>query len=178
MPRFLVIITDFVTGSLAAEKEILGDLADVVAANGFSEADLTDYLPTAAALMVYHNLSITRASIEKLAQCKVIVRCGVGIDNVDGRYARERGIPFVNVPDYGTEDVADSAIGMALALARGITQQNSQLRGASAPPRRCAPKRWEWTSCFTIRTCPMDAIKRWECGELNRLRTCSGNRTS
>ncbi len=118
MPRFLVVITDFVTGSLAAEEEILGDLADVVAVNGFSEADLADYLPTAAALMVYHNLSITRASIEKLAQCKVIVRCGVGIDNVDGRYARERGIPFVNVPDYGTEDVADSAIGMALALAR------------------------------------------------------------
>ena len=83
MPRFLVVITDFVTGSLAAEEEILGDLADVVAANGFSEADLADYLPTAAALMVYHNLSITRASIEKLAQCKVIVRCGVGIDNVD-----------------------------------------------------------------------------------------------
>jgi len=128
MPRFLVVITDFVTGSLAAEEEILGDLADVVAANGFSEADLADYLPTAAALMLYHNLSITRASIEKLAQCKVIVRCGVGIDNVDGRYARERGIPFVNVPDYGTEDVADSAIGMALALARGITQQNAQLR--------------------------------------------------
>ena len=119
MPRSLVVITDFVTGSLAAEEEILGDLADVVAANGFSEADLADYLPTAAALMVYHNLSITRASIEKLAQCKVIVRCGVGIDNVDGRDARERGIPFVNVPDYGTEDVADSAIGMALAWCAG-----------------------------------------------------------
>ena len=128
MPRPLVVITDFVTGSLVPEEQILGDLADVVAVNGFNESDLIGRAETAAALMVYHNLSITRATIERLTQCKLIVRCGVGIDNVDGRFARERGIPFVNVPDYGTEDVADSAIGMALALSRGITQQNSQLR--------------------------------------------------
>jgi C-terminal binding protein len=128
MPRPLVVITDFVTGSLLAEEQILGDLADVVAVNGFSENDLIGRAEQAVALMVYHNLSITRATIERLTQCKLIVRCGVGIDNVDGRFARERGIPFVNVPDYGTEDVADSAIGMTLALARGIAQQNSQLR--------------------------------------------------
>ena len=68
MSRYRVIITDFVTGSLAPEEEVLGDVADVVAANGFREADLADYLPTAAALMVYHNLSITRASIEKFSR--------------------------------------------------------------------------------------------------------------
>ena len=50
MSRYRVIITDFVTGSLAPEEEVLGDVADVVAANGFREADLADYLPTAAAL--------------------------------------------------------------------------------------------------------------------------------
>ena len=66
MPRPLVVITDFVTGSLAPEEQILGDLADVVAVNGFSETDLIGHAEQAAALMVYHNLSITRATIERL----------------------------------------------------------------------------------------------------------------
>jgi len=136
LPRFCllpfvrpqVIITDFVTGSLEPEEKILGDIADVIALNGFSEAELIGKVERAVALMLYHNLSITRATIERLTQCKLIVRCGVGIDNVDRAFARSRDIPVVNVPDYGTEDVADSAIGMALALARGITRHNSQCR--------------------------------------------------
>jgi C-terminal binding protein len=128
MPRPQVIITDFVTGSLEPEEKILGDIADVVALNGFAEAELIGKVESAGALMLYHNLAITRATIERLTQCKLIVRCGVGIDNVDRAFARTRGIPVVNVPDYGTEDVADSAIGMALALARGITRHSSQCR--------------------------------------------------
>jgi D-3-phosphoglycerate dehydrogenase/C-terminal binding protein len=38
-----------------------------------------------------------------------------------------------NVPDYGTEEVADSAIGLALALMRGITLYNTRLRSATVP---------------------------------------------
>jgi D-3-phosphoglycerate dehydrogenase/C-terminal binding protein len=62
----------------------------------------------------------------------LIVRCGVGYDNVDFLYARSRGIPVANVPDYGTEEVADSAIGLMLALTRGITFLNTFLRPDSA----------------------------------------------
>jgi D-3-phosphoglycerate dehydrogenase/C-terminal binding protein len=128
MPRHQVVITDFVTGPLTPEEKILGDLADVHAPNAFSELELWGRVEDAAALMVYHNLAITRATIERLRQCKVIVRCGVGFDNVDRQFARSCGIPVCNVPDYGTEDVADSAIGMMLAMTRGIARQNSQLR--------------------------------------------------
>src|SRR5207249_1032258 len=67
-------------------------------------------------------------TIERLRHCKLIVRCGVGYDNVDYAFARQRGIPVANVPDYGTEEVADSAIGYTLALTRGIAFFNSRLR--------------------------------------------------
>jgi C-terminal binding protein len=128
MSRFLVAITDFITGSLAPEEKILGDIADIVALNGFHENEIVDRLENADAMMVWHNLSITRPTLERLKHCKLIVRCGVGIDNVDYKFARTRGITMCNVPDYGTEDVADSAIGMALSLTRGIHRQNSQLQ--------------------------------------------------
>ena len=66
--------------------------------------------------------------IERLENCKVIVRPGVGYDNIDFIAARDRGIPVCNVPDYGTEEVADSVLGMALVLARGSHLLNSRLR--------------------------------------------------
>jgi len=125
--RFLVAITDFITAP-EIEQKILGDIADVVALNGFNEAEIVDRLENAHGIVVWHNLSLTRTSLERLKCCKIIVRSGVGIDNVDYKFARTRGIPMCNVPDYGTEDVADTAIGMALALTRGIHRQNSQLR--------------------------------------------------
>ena len=128
MPRFRVVVADFLTDALAPEREILGDIADVVALDAASEADLAGKIETADAVMVYHNIAITPATIANLKQCKLIVRCGVGFDNVDHVYARSRGIPVGNVPDYGTEEVADSAIGLALALARGINFFNNRLQ--------------------------------------------------
>ncbi|VTS06743.1 C-terminal binding protein [Tuwongella immobilis] len=126
--RFRVVVTDFIADELAPEKEILGDIADVVALNAFSEEDLRGSIEDADAIMLYHNLSIRQETIARLTRCKLIVRCGVGFDNVDYRFARERGIDVGNVPDYGTEEVADSAIGMMLTLTRGIHYLNATLQ--------------------------------------------------
>jgi len=123
-----VVITDFITGPLEIERRILGELADVVALDASSEDDLAGRVDDARAIMLYHLLPITARSIARLKQCKLIVRCGVGFDNVDYRLAREHGIDVANVPDYGTEEVADSAIGMLLSLTRGISFLNSRLR--------------------------------------------------
>jgi len=132
MNKALVIIADFQHGSLEVEQGILGDLATVVSLDVHAEEELWGRVEQADALMVYHTLKVTRATIERLARCRLIVRCGVGYDNVDHAFARSRGIPVANVPDYGTEEVADSAIGMLLALARGIARQNTRLRPADA----------------------------------------------
>src|SRR5688572_20528333 len=132
--RFRVVITDFVADDLAPEREVLGDLADVVALDAYSEADLAGRIDDADAVMFYHNLTLTAATVGRLKRCKLIVRCGVGFDNVDRVFARSRGIPVANVPDYGTEEVADSAIGLTLALTRGINQLNSLLRADAGLP--------------------------------------------
>ncbi|MFO0508650.1 MAG: C-terminal binding protein, partial [bacterium] len=123
-----VVITDLLPPSLELERQILGDLAELEACQAASEDDLSDSIAEADAVMVYHTIRITEKTIRKLKKCRLIVRCGVGFDNVDHAFARERGIPVANVPDYGTEEVADSAIGLMLAMTRGINRLNSRLR--------------------------------------------------
>ena len=126
--RFRVVITDFITGDLGPERQLLGEIADLVALDAAAEPDLLGRIDEADALMMYHNVSITKDTIDRLKHCKLIVRCGVGYDNIDWRHARSRGIPVANVPDYGTEEVADSAIGLMLTLTRGIHLLNSIYR--------------------------------------------------
>lgn len=128
--RYKVIVTDLVTDSLKLEHEILGDIADVTALSCSHEDHLDGHVSDADCMMIYHTVSISKKTIAQLQKCRLIVRCGVGYDNVDGGYARERGIPLANVPDYGTEEVADSAIGHMLSLTRGINLQNVTLRSA------------------------------------------------
>src|SRR5436190_2038830 len=99
MPRFRVAVADFITDALRPEREILGDIADLTCLAANSEADLVGKVEDADALMLYHTILISKATISRLKNCKLIVRCGVGYDNIDHKCARERGIPVGNVPD-------------------------------------------------------------------------------
>jgi C-terminal binding protein len=141
--RQKVIVTDLVTGNLEPECRILGDIADVSAVSAKNEDDLVGRVEDADALMVYHTMIVSQKIIERLTRCKLIVRCGVGYDNVDHVFARKRGIPVGNVPDYGTEEVADSALGMALSLMRGIGFLNTTLRDRQGP--------WSWRQAAPLR---------------------------
>ena len=126
--RWKVVITDLIVEPLEYERDELRDIADVHALDAMHESDLIGRIEDADAIMVYHYFRFTRASIERLKQCKIIVRPGVGYDGIDLTAAREKGIPVCNVPDYGTEEVADSALAMALALARRTHFLNSRLK--------------------------------------------------
>jgi C-terminal binding protein len=126
--KFKIIITDFIADELTIEKKIVDGNAQLIALNASSESDLEGRIEDADAIVMYHTISLTQKTIDKLQRCKLIVRAGVGIDNVDYVHARSRGIPVANIPDYGSEEVADTAIGMMLALTRGITFLNSRLR--------------------------------------------------
>ncbi len=128
-----VVITDFLNDDLQPEREGLAGVAEVEALDGYSERDLVGRIEDAAAIMMYHNLAVTQETIQRLTCCRLIVRCGAGIDNVDHVYAATRGIKVANVPDYGTEEVADSAIGMMLALVRGVNLYNVRMREQPDP---------------------------------------------
>lgn len=135
--RFRVVVTDFLTDPLEPERRALADLADVVALDAHSEDDLVGKVEDADALLVFHHVLLTRHTLERLRKCRLIVRCGVGVDSIDLAAARALGIPVANVPDYGTEEVADSAIALALALARGVNLLNRHFQ--ADPQARWVP---------------------------------------
>ena len=130
---FQVVVTDFIQDELEPEHRILGDIAEVSALGAVTEDDLVGRIEEVDAIILFHVLHITRRTLEKLLRCKLIVRGGVGFDNVDHVFARSVGIPVGNVPDYGSEEVADMALAMALSLARGVHYLNSRLRDGEGP---------------------------------------------
>ena len=90
------------------------------------------YLADADAIILFHDIArMTDATFAKARRCKVIVRAGVGYNNVDLPPRARRGIAVCNVPDYGTEEVADHAIMLLLAVARHLPIQHDSMRAGA-----------------------------------------------
>ncbi len=64
----------------------------------------------------------------KLGKCRIFVTPKVGFDNIDRAAWGELGIPVCNVPDYGTQEVADHAMALLLSLMKGITFHTRELK--------------------------------------------------
>jgi D-3-phosphoglycerate dehydrogenase/C-terminal binding protein len=131
--QFHVAVTDFIRDDLEPERRILGDIAEISAFGARVEDELTGRIEEVDAIILFHELLLTRRTLQRLRRCKLIVRGGVGVDNVDHAFARTVGIPVGNVPDYGSEEVADMALAMALSLARGVHYLNSRLKVKEGP---------------------------------------------
>lgn len=79
------------------------------------------------ALLVQYG-ALTRRVFAGLPRLRVVVRYGVGVDGIDLAAATDHGVPVVNVPDYGTDEVANHAVALLLALARKLTRLDRQTR--------------------------------------------------
>jgi phosphoglycerate dehydrogenase-like enzyme len=84
-------------------------------------------------LFVFRNW-LSAADIARFPRLKVVVRMGVGYDRLDRETLASRGVTVCNVPDYGTTEVADHAITLALALRRGITLHHDLQRADPPAP--------------------------------------------
>lgn len=121
----LVAIVDWAKSPLGdpashVEKSVIGDEAEVRRFLCESDADFTDEICEARAMIVWHNTPIGAPGMARLKNCGALIRNGVGFDSVDIAAARQLGIPVCNVPDYGTEEVADHAIALIMALCRQL----------------------------------------------------------
>jgi len=129
--RFTVLIADFLDET-SIESAVLGDLAHLIVARARDETELSKYLPETDAIMVFHDLSILgEPSFSRAPRCRGVVRAGVGYNNIDVNAATRHNVVVCNVPDYGTEEVADHAIMFLLALARRLVDSHQAIRAGT-----------------------------------------------
>lgn len=130
-----VVITDYLQEA-TIESPILADVATIDLARASSEAELAPRLLEADVLIVFHGIPrLGPVTLAAAPKCRGIVRAGVGYNNVDIEEAGRRGVIVCNVPDYGTEEVADHALMLLLAAARRLTASHESIRRGEWGPR-------------------------------------------
>ncbi|MDR1884955.1 MAG: C-terminal binding protein [Synergistaceae bacterium] len=70
--------------------------------------------------LIVANMPVTADDIERMGRCKVIVRQGMGVDNIDVEAATSRNIAVCNVPAYNIEEVSDYALAAVTMLLRHL----------------------------------------------------------
>jgi len=124
------------------ERGVFGNAFAIVApAASRIEEIPADLWRRADAVMGRRHFTYDAGLMKTLERCKLIIRMGVGFDNIDIKCAGELGIAVSNVPDYCTTDVADHAIGLMLGFARGILALSSSVK----------EKQWRWEQTSTLR---------------------------
>lgn len=101
---------------------------EVEVKDDISPEELEATVPGYHGLVVRSRTKVRKNVIDAAKDLKVIVRGGVGLDNIDAAYAREKGITVLNTPAASSDSVAELTIGYLLALARQIPQATASLK--------------------------------------------------
>ena len=139
--------------SAAIERAVLDGHAEVRTITLDFDAPLPEEALNADVLLLWHNIPITADVIARLTRCRALIRNGTGYDSVDTAAAAARGIPVCNVPDYGTEEVADHAMMLLLAAHRRCIEQDRMVREG------------RWGAGFACRTALLAAPGAGSAGE-------------
>jgi D-3-phosphoglycerate dehydrogenase len=130
MPK--VAVTDYTFPTLDIETAILAPLgAELVASKEKRTAAELPALVADADCILTQFAPLTADVIASLTRARVIVRYGIGVDNVDLDAAREKRVPVCNVPDYCIDEVADHTLAFILSVTRGVVSNCLAVRGGA-----------------------------------------------
>lgn len=116
--QIAVLNADF--SSFTIEEEIFKSInGTIIQVKALEKEAIMEGLKDADVVMVQYTI-LDKEIIDSLENCKIILRYGIGLDNIDLDAAARNGIYVANVPDYGVIEVADHAMTLLLALARKL----------------------------------------------------------
>jgi D-3-phosphoglycerate dehydrogenase len=115
-----VAITDYTFPDLSIETQILEAAGlEVISGQCKTQQDLI-MLTANADYVITQFAPVDVDVIKAMSNCKVIVRYGIGYDNVDCEAAKEKGIPVCNIPTYCIDEVADHTLSFILSMTRQL----------------------------------------------------------
>ncbi|GLX47552.1 hypothetical protein Shyhy01_05020 [Streptomyces hygroscopicus subsp. hygroscopicus] len=119
------------------ERDVLGSGVELV----FGPHDGTKYLTTSPEMLeraagtdvlVVYRTQVTEELLDAAGKgLRVVVRQGVGVDNLNAALLADRGLPAYNVPDYCVDEVSTHTAALALALERQLVPQHRTLAGGT-----------------------------------------------
>jgi C-terminal binding protein len=132
MPVTVLYPEDRQVPDLELEQEIFGQEVRLVrrTEHRLAELDPSDCAAVNGLMIMRH--AVSAEDMARFPRLRAIVRMGVGYDKIDRAAAAARDILVCNVPDYGTTEVADHAMALALALRRGVVFYHERMR--ARPP--------------------------------------------
>jgi lactate dehydrogenase-like 2-hydroxyacid dehydrogenase len=113
------------------ERRIFGPDVNIMFRDTKQLSELSDADCAAADGLMILRQAVTASDFARFTKLRCVVRMGVGYDRIDRKAAAAHQVMVCNVPDYGTTEVADHAIALALALRRGcccITMPSGRTR--------------------------------------------------
>jgi C-terminal binding protein len=147
VPRFTVLEPEAMYPDTALEQEIFGPEVEIIQGGAPPTGTLDTLSDEVCAkvdgLLIFRHW-LKPHHIARFPKLKAVVRMGVGYDRLDRAACAARDITVCNVPDYGTTEVADHAIALALSLRRGLILHHDLQR---ADP----PAEWRYVDSPLIR---------------------------
>ncbi|MER3436835.1 MAG: hypothetical protein C4346_04040, partial [Chloroflexota bacterium] len=118
--RPVVLVTDYAWPDLSVEERVLQVIgARLLPAATGSEDEIVQLAPEADAILTCWK-RVPAAALDVAPRCRIVSRYGIGLDNIPVAHATDLGILVTNVPDFCLDEVADHALALLLACARGI----------------------------------------------------------
>jgi D-3-phosphoglycerate dehydrogenase len=123
-----VVIVDHREEGFEMEKKAFASYdAELMICQCSDEDDLIKTVSDAQ-VIIFTSSKINAKVISRLKNCRMIIRYGIGLDNIDIKAASERGIYVCNTPEYGTFAVAEHAFALMLGLNRKLILLDHNVR--------------------------------------------------
>ena len=101
----------------------------------FTPEELLKAIPDYDGILVRSATKVTKEVIDAGKNLKLIARGGVGLDNVDVEYAKQKGIAVLNTPGASSISVAELAIGHIFTIARFLNKSTADMKAGKWPKK-------------------------------------------
>ncbi len=122
-----ILVADSLNPEALEELKSFPDF-EVTLKTGMDEDELVNTIPDFHVAVVRGATKITRKAIESASNLELVIRAGIGLDNIDLEAAKEKGIQVANTPAATSISVAEHTFGLMLAAVRNHGKANLSMK--------------------------------------------------